>query len=263
MTWRPRLVALDIDGTCVGFDGVMTSGLRDVLVRVQAAGVPVTMVTGRSWHATRPVVDALGLVAGQHVCSNGAVRVAYPPFSILGVRTFDATDVVERVHRTHPRAAMAVEVLGTGYRVTRPFPIGELHGDIEIVEPGALLDGPVTRVIVRDPDANDGEFEAMVASLGLHDVSYFVGWTSWLDIAPTNVDKALGLSEVCADLGIDAADVLAIGDGRNDIELLAWAGRGVALGDAPAIVREAADAVTGTFADGGTVEELERWFPAV
>jgi hydroxymethylpyrimidine pyrophosphatase-like HAD family hydrolase len=51
-----------------------------------------------------------------------------------------------------------------------------------------------------------------------------------------------------------------MGDGRNDIEMLRWAGRGVALGDACAEVQAVADDVTGCFADGGTVAELERWF---
>ena len=260
MPFTPRLVALDIDGTCVDFDGVPAPGLVEAVRGAVAAGARVVMATGRGWHATRPVVDALGLPPGPHVASNGAVRVTYPPLEILGQVTFDATDVIERVHRLHPRAAMAVEVVGTGYRVTRPFPLGELHGSIEIVPPDRLAEGPVTRVVVRDPDASDGEFERLVASLGLHGVSYFVGWSAWLDIAPAGVDKAFGLAEVCRGLGIDAADVLAIGDGSNDIEMLRWAGRGVAVGDAPQHVRDAADAVTDAYADGGTVNELLRWF---
>ena len=63
------------------------------------------------------------------------------------------------------------------------------------------------------------------------------------------------------ELGIDAADVLAIGDGRNDIEMLRWAGRGVAMGQAVEVVLEAADAVTGTVYDEGAATELDRWFP--
>ena len=59
---------------------------------------------------------------------------------------------------------------------------------------------------------------------------------------------------------MDAADVLAIGDGRNDIEMLRWAGRGVAMGQAVEVVREAADAVTGTVYDEGAATELDRWF---
>ncbi len=54
--------------------------------------------------------------------------------------------------------------------------------------------------------------------------------------------------------------MLAFGDGRNDIEMLRWAGRGVAIGDAPPEVRAAADDVTPLFADGGPVAELRRWF---
>ena len=74
------------------------------------------------------------------------------------------------------------------------------------------------------------------------------------------MDKSTALAEICAELGIAAGDVLALGDGRNDIEMLTWAGRGVAIGDAPAEVKRVADHVTGRFSEGGTVAELDRWF---
>ena len=100
----------------------------------------------------------------------------------------------------------------------------------------------------------------LAGRLGLHGVTYFVGWSAWLDIGPESVNKAAALDDVSRSLGIAASDVLALGDGRNDIEMLRWAGRGVALGDAPPEVQQAADHVTGRFADGGTVTELRRWF---
>ncbi len=55
--------------------------------------------------------------------------------------------------------------------------------------------------------------------------------------------------------------MLAIGDGRNDIEMLQWAGRGVAMGQSIEEVREAADAVTDSVYDDGAATELCRWFP--
>ena len=61
-------------------------------------------------------------------------------------------------------------------------------------------------------------------------------------------------------LGVDAADVLAIGDGRNDIEMLEWAGRGVAMGQAVQQVMDAADDVTAPVAEDGAAVELERYF---
>ena len=76
------------------------------------------------------------------------------------------------------------------------------------------------------------------------------------------VSKASGLAIVADKLGVDQADVLAIGDGRNDIEMLAWAGRGVAMGQSIEEVRAAADDVTDTVYDDGAATELSRWFPA-
>ena len=78
------------------------------------------------------------------------------------------------------------------------------------------------------------------SALGLTGVTYSIGYTAWLDIAPEGVTKATGLAYVADRLGVDAADVLAIGDGRNDIEMLSWAGRGVTFSDSPPEVLSAA-----------------------
>ncbi|MCC6495288.1 MAG: HAD family phosphatase [Propionibacteriaceae bacterium] len=254
------MVALDIDGTIVDHAGLLPDEVRDAVGRVVAAGVPVVLTTGRSWHATRPVFEALALPPGPAVASNGAVTVRYPPFELTEVVTFDPSEVIERVLAEHPTASLAAEVVGQGYRVSRLFPDGDLHGDIELVSVEDLSAGDVTRIVVRDPEATDAEFIRLAERLGLQGVSYFVGWSAWLDIAPAGVNKATALAGVAADLGVAQADVLAIGDGRNDIEMIAWAGRGVAVGDASQEVASAADHVTGTFAAGGTITELRRWF---
>ena len=77
------------------------------------------------------------------------------------------------------------------------------------------------------------------------------------------MNKASGLAHVADRLGVDAADVLAIGDGRNDIEMLRWAGRGVAMGQAVEEVRAAADAVTGTVYDDGAAARSTAGSPPV
>jgi hydroxymethylpyrimidine pyrophosphatase-like HAD family hydrolase len=116
-------------------------------------------------------------------------------------------------------------------------------------------------VIIRDPHSSEEEFLELAEKLGLHGTNYFIGWTAWLDIAPEGVSKASALSEVAVELGVAQADVLAIGDGRNDIEMLRWAGRGVAMGQAPLEVQEAADDVTETVENEGVAVELARWLP--
>ncbi len=123
-----------------------------------------------------------------------------------------------------------------------------------------LVAGPVSRVIIRDPQATADDFVRLAEDLGLHGTDYVVGWTAWLDLAPVGVTKASGLQFVVDQLGMSAADTLAIGDGRNDIEMLEWAGRGVAMGQAVQQVIDAADDVTGIVSEDGAAIEIGRWF---
>jgi Cof subfamily protein (haloacid dehalogenase superfamily) len=258
--WTPGLVALDVDGTVVDRNGVLPPAVGAAISRVVAAGVPVVLSTGRSWHGTRGLVELLGLPPGPSVCSNGAVTVRYPPEEIVQAITFDPSDVISRVEEFAPGTLIAVEEVGRGYRLNRHFPEEDLTGEMIIEDAAQLSSRPVTRIILRDPHGSAEDFITLANHLGLHGVTYFVGWSAWIDIAPEGVNKATALAEVAAELGVGAERVLAFGDGRNDIEMLGWAGRGVAIGDAPPEVKAAADAVTDLFADGGPVAELGRWF---
>lgn len=271
--WTPRLVALDIDGTLLRWiDGTGTSheeiapAVRDAVLRAQEAGAHIVLASGRSPDGMTGVADMLGLATQEHpvwvVASNGAVVFRYPPMEVVHEQTFDARDAVAAVLAEHPDALVAVEERGVGYRVNRQFPDGELSGEMILAEVGRMVAEPVSRVIIRDPDATVDDFVALAGRLGLHGTDYIVGWTAWMDLAPVGVSKASGLGLVAGDLGLDAADVLAIGDGRNDLEMLVWAGRGVAMGQAIEQVRTAADAVTATVDDDGVAVEMSRYWPA-
>jgi hydroxymethylpyrimidine pyrophosphatase-like HAD family hydrolase len=96
--------------------------------------------------------------------------------------------------------------------------------------------------------------------MGLHQVTYSIGWTAWLDIAPLGVNKSTALQRVRDWVGVPASRVLVAGDGRNDIEMLTWAGsaggRAVAMGQAPDEVKEVATEVTGAVDDDGLADVL-------
>lgn len=273
MSWVPRLVALDIDGTLLKWiegEGAtheeISPAVRDAVHRALDAGAHVVLASGRSPHGMTPIADLLDL-RGQDderlwiVASNGAVITRYPPLEIVREETFDAGPAVKAVLERHPNALVAVEERGVGYRVTDHFPEGELSGEMIVTAVEDLVAGPVSRVIIRDPSSTADEFVALADDLGLHGTNYVVGWTAWLDLAAVGVDKASGLAHVADALGVTAADVLAIGDGRNDIEMLQWAGRGVAMGQAIQPVIDAADAVTESVYEDGAALEIRRWFP--
>jgi hydroxymethylpyrimidine pyrophosphatase-like HAD family hydrolase len=195
------------------------------------------------------------------VASNGAVIFRYPPLEVVHEETFDARPAVEAILAEHPNVLIAVEERGIGYRVNEHFPEGELSGDMIPTAVDELVSGPVSRVIIRDPDATADDFVALADRLGLHSINYVVGWTAWLDLSPVGVTKASGLARVCEALDVPSERVLAIGAGRNDIEMLRWAGRGVAMGQSIEQVRQAADAVTADVQDDGVALELGRYWP--
>jgi Cof subfamily protein (haloacid dehalogenase superfamily) len=268
--WRPHAVALDIDGTLLHaphgsgvVDETVSPRVRAVVDRVVEQGVAVVLATGRSTFGITPVLEALGLdrVRGVlAVASNGSVTFSYPPVEVLDTVTFDASDVVRMLLEHVPQALVAVEEIGVGYRVNRHFPDGEITGEMTLQSVEELVAHPVTRVIIRDPDSSEQDFLDLADKVGLHGINYFIGWTAWLDLAPAGVSKASGLESVCRRLGVPGDQVLALGDGRNDLEMLRWAGRGVAMGQAPDEVKDAADDVTAAVEDDGAALELERWF---
>lgn len=256
--WRPRMLALDVDGTLVDHDNVMSDAVREAVLAMHASGVEVVISTGRAVPGVLNTADKLGL-DGYAIASNGAVVMSHRPLEILHAVTFDASEAVRRIIEKIPEALVAVEDVGIGFRVSQPFPDGEINGSMTVQTVEELIADPVTRVVIRAPERSADDFHRLVADLGLHDTNYYVGYTAWLDIAPDGVSKASGLEVLCQRLGIDAADVLAIGDGNNDVEMLVWAGRGVAMGQAPESVKVAADAITGSIDQDGVVTELQRY----
>jgi hydroxymethylpyrimidine pyrophosphatase-like HAD family hydrolase len=114
--------------------------------------------------------------------------------------------------------------------------------------------------VVISPGHAMDEFLAAVERMGLHQVSYNVGWTAWLDIAPDGVNKSTALARVVETLGIPAERVVVAGDGRNDIEMLTWAasvgGRAIAMGQAPEEVSSVATEITGTDLEDGLATAL-------
>ena len=259
MTFVPKVAALDVDGTLVDETNALSPAVREAVLALADAGVAIVVATGRAMPGTMDVVDRIGLQDGTAVTSNGAIVISYHPVEVQHSVTFDASEAVRRVLEHVPDALVAVEEVGVGYRVNAPFPEGEVSGRITVEDVDALVSEPVTRVVIRAPEHDAKEFAEVVEGLGLTETNYYIGYTSWLDLAPQGVSKASGLEMVCTQLDVARADVLAVGDGFNDVEMLEWAGRGVAMGQAPEHVQAAADAVTGSVADDGLATELARY----
>nr|WP_298459075.1 HAD family hydrolase [uncultured Cellulomonas sp.] len=259
----PLLVALDIDGTVMTYDEVISDDVRDAVAAVRASGAHVVLATGRSLHATVPVAHELGITAGWAVASNGSVTARLDPaepggYRLVDVITFDPGPALRLLHASLPDALFAVEEVGVGFRVSAPFPDGELTGVHSVVEIDDLAAHHVTRLVVRSPGHTPEEFHRLVHRMGLEDVTYAIGWTAWMDVAPHGVTKASALERVRRELDVQPSRTVAVGDGSNDLAMLEWAALGVAMGHAPEPVRAVADEVTGTIDDDGLLDVLHR-----
>ncbi|MBM6401695.1 HAD family hydrolase [Phycicoccus sonneratiae] len=257
----PHLICLDIDGTTVDHDGHLHEPVREAVRAVVDAGHHVTLATGRAIIGTLPVLEALGLTHGYAVCANGAITLRVDPdlpdgYEVLEAVTFDPAPALRVLREEFPTALVAVEELGVGFKVSAPFPDGELDGEPRVVPFEELMAEPVTRLTIRDPDSTSEDFDARTERIGLHGVEYAVGWSAWLDITPEGVSKAAALEGVRRRLGVEPAATVAVGDQRNDLEMLRWAARGVAMDNAPDEVKAAADEVTGHVDDDGLVAVL-------
>ncbi|MGI6879044.1 HAD family hydrolase [Microbacterium sp. gxy059] len=262
------LIALDIDGTVLLEDESFSPGVPAAVREAAQRGHIVTLATGRSWEATYPVLVWLGLTPEYVVCANGATIMERDTTCATDYRrriieTFDATEVLEHLSLQLPDATYMVE-LGDGARLFTRF-----LGDWDLSRPDArcvtideMKGQQVTRVVVVSPQHTSDEFVDVVAGLGLQQVSYSVGWSAWLDIAPQGIDKSTALAQVREMLGIDPSRVVVMGDGRNDIEMLQWAGqvggRAIAMGQALPEVSQHATETTGDVHSGGVANALRR-----
>ncbi len=260
----PWLIALDIDGTLLHEDGAISDAVIEQVRRLDAVGHQVMLATGRSSAATIPVLEHLGIAPPFVVCSNGAITLKRDLAALSGYRrewveSFDPTDVLRSIRYQLGNARFAVEDEHGHYRYTDPFPAATIGLDSEHVEFDELLNHPATRVVAMSPGHDMEDFLAAVEKMGLQRVSYAIGWTAWIDIAADGVNKATAMERVRIELGIPRERVMAVADGRNDIDLLRWAsesGRGVAMGHSPAEVMEAARELTGTVLEDGLAQVL-------
>jgi Cof subfamily protein (haloacid dehalogenase superfamily) len=265
----PRLIATDLDGTLLRADRTVSARTAALLDRISGDGRRVVLVTGRPIRWLQRVYDHLARPLPA-VCANGAV--VYDPVNDEVQRADplepDVLFEVARRLRAHvPEVSFAVEVTdGREMRHEAAYPV---HGDrqrerIRMVDvPDDLMSAPAVKLLARaggqDPDA----FVKLVAGAveGLAEATHS-SYSGLVEISAAGVTKAAGLAWFCSRHGIAADEVLAFGDMPNDLPMLSWAGRSVAVANAHPAVLEIADEITGSNEDDGVADYLEGLFGA-
>ncbi|WP_089154979.1 HAD family hydrolase [Micromonospora sp. NBS 11-29] len=263
----PRLVATDIDGTLLRDDRMLSPRTAGVLARIVAAGTPVVLVTGRPIRWLKLVYDQLDAPLPA-ICANGAV--VYDPVTDEVLRADPLApellaEVARRLRAEVPGVSFAVEIVDSRQmRHEAHYPL-RWDADAEAIRavesPEELLAAPAVKLLVRAGEQDPDVFVRVVAGAlaGLAEATHS-SYSGLIEISAAGVTKAAGLAWYAARLGIDERDVVAFGDMPNDVPMLTWAGRAVAVANAHPAVREIADEVTGANTDDGVAAYLEKVF---
>jgi HAD superfamily hydrolase (TIGR01484 family) len=252
----PELIAVDVDDTLVQHLGSVSERVVEAIERVRAAGIAVTIATGRTPSTTIPVARAAG-IDDLIVCSNGALMVSVETEAVVDAITFDPRPVLEELVEHLPKAVYAVESSSGMFRTTKLFPTGPLAMSVREVPFDHLLEEPVVRLVVRSEEHADEGFGSIIEALGYQSVIYGVADVAWMDVGPKGVNKATMLQRLCERRGYDASLTITIGDSWNDTAMLKWAGVGVAMDTAPDSVKAAADTVTSGVPGDGVADVLD------
>lgn len=263
-----RLLALDLDGTVVTRERRITEPVRRAVAEAQAAGVYVTVATGRVFRTALPFARELGL-GGALICCQGAV-----------IREAHTRDLV---HHTPLPPALAAEAITLLHRPGLCV-MAYIDDTLCLVEDGEGFDGfvrrwgapdprhvrvspalaeqalatPPTKVMFfGDPSVIDREFVRVAAHFESR-LTVVRSDPTIGELTAPGSSKGVALAALAARLSLAPGEVIAIGDEENDVPMLRWAGLGLAMGNAPAVVQRAANAVIPSVDEDGVAWAIEE-----
>jgi Cof subfamily protein (haloacid dehalogenase superfamily) len=237
---------------------------RAAIAATRAAGIHVVLVTGRMFQAVRPYALEAGL-DDPVVCSQGAV-VAEPvsgrwlrhvPIPLeLARETIAAVNEAGFALNCYVDDELYVAEVTPEARRYADFQHLELHAVGDLLE---WLDQPPTKlVVIEDPEVLDDLKQRMLAHFdGRLYISKSLPY--FLEFASPDVTKAAGLDFLSEHVGFSRERTVAFGDGENDVELIDWAGYGVAVANAHDRVKEVADFVCPSVDEEGVAQVLEAF----
>ncbi len=265
MTSRPRLAAIDLDGTLLRTDGTVSARSRAALRLAQEAGIDVVLVTARSPRSVRVIAADLGL-GGVALCANGATVYDLDADAIRAHRPLDV-DVAHRVVR-----GLREQIPGIAFAWEHELRFGsepeyEARRDAarwprpdDAFPPCDVLawSEPMTKLLARVPGADLLTVLEAARTLGGEHAEVTLTGDTFVEVLAAGVGKEVALADHARELGVTAEEVVAFGDQLVDAAMLRWAGLGVAVANATAFALEAADVVTASNDEDGVALVLER-----
>ena len=266
---RIRLVALDLDGTLIGDDLRLPPRTAATIRAAVARGVHVALVTGRMTSSALPYARELGLrdpLVGlqgalvREMPAPGSARLGrlllHDPLSADVAR--DAITWCRAIGLTPHVNHLERMVIPAGEERTEDYSRWNFGRVVLVPDLDAWVRAPVTKIIAvgAPPLADEALERARADFAGRADAT--VSHPMFLEFLAPGVNKGRAVRFLARRLGVDLRDTLAIGDQRNDVEMIAEVGMGVAMAGAPDAVRAVARLVAPPLAEEGAAQVIEE-----
>jgi len=261
---RPKIIATDLDGTIIPFDGHISKRTIDVFTKAHNLGIHIFFITGRPPRWMNEVREAFSFGTG--VCGNGAVIFDFHKNEILEewlISVEDLTKATQTLRSSMPSAVFAVENHAGFHREQKYL----ARWDLGIDDAGSAqieehFDQPAMKFLVRSVNhelSSDEMLKIAQKELkGIATATHSNSSESLLEISAIGVSKGETLAKLAQRLDISAADVITFGDNPNDISMLEWSGRSYAMATAHPDAQAAAKSIAPECDDDGVAQILEE-----
>jgi len=250
-----RLIALDVDGTILNSESKLTEPVKKSILNLSQQGVKIIIVTGRNSFSVNRLLGQLGLDLS-YVSSAGATIYNAEQKKFIGSYTLSKSVV-------RPLVEAGVEA-GAGIFVEQPnnllwYGADEFLGWIEkhgilamrrVESPEEMMTQDVLKITFVNHYEKHLPLEARIREMNLP-IFMVYSMPIYLEATAAGINKGAAIQELTRSLGVDLADVLAVGDSENDLSMFEMAGTAVAMGNAAQKVKDAADYVAPTNDEDG------------
>ncbi len=269
-----KLIALDLDDTVLTSDRNVADSTIAAVHKAKEAGIQIVVSTGRNYSNAKHIIDKLGVCEIVSVC-NGALILDQKTGRVIyrnSIRKQDMREILPLLE--NPKLFFQLYIGSENYRDRRLdklyhqyFPkradsdrIAHILPDIRdfLLHPRPDADTCVDKVFAFCPDTTIlSRIRSQIAQK--QTVHLTSSNEKNFEITNQGVTKALGMERLCSYLQIQREEILAIGDSENDLDMLRFAGIGVAMGNAAESVKESADYVTSSNNDDGVANAIRHF----
>ncbi len=263
-----KLVVIDVDNTLLNSKHELSLRNEQTVKAVMASGVKVILATGKNYHACKDLIERLGIKDPGIFTQGLAVHRA--DGTVLREQHLDP-DIARKVITFVEDRGLAVVAYSSGRllaRTSNPY-VEEMHTKWREVKPeyvGPLqnmLGGTAINKLVMLSANDPRKIKAIRWQLGtqINGAARLMngGVEHMLEVLPPGTSKGNTLKALLRDLQIDPQNVMAIGDGENDIEMLKLARIGIAVANAQQVLKDAADEITASHDEDGVAKAIEKY----